>query len=698
MSVAAAAESVSADRSALALLSAAAVALSGPAEPEGLLVDLMAGLRRALDAERACLLLLEADARRLAPAVAVARRGDDELWQRFRRMPPIELEDLPGAAEVLGAGRVVLVDAARSGLVPPAWQRAFGLRALALAPVCAREAAVGLLAVEQAGEPAELSAAQLALLEGMAALVGVALAAVGAEALPPPASLLDWSRAIAGANSQRAIAERTLSGILELTGATEGTLTLIRPGCLDVLAVRGLHQPEPGRHPIASVPKPLREACARAWAEDPHRVVSGFIDGAHLSLFPMVAAGQVHGAAALATPAPLSGTRAPALLAEVAALALRAEQGAADEAWSRRGLEVAAALFAAAEAGTGLATALQVSWALLADYGLTVVEAAAADAPIAKASGLGKAAGALAASIGAWRRTGPPELPAACQGGLAFPLVGGGGLVGALLVRADGELGSRELGALRCVAGLAGAAIAARVQASKREELARVAAQAAAHRAVAANCYTEAGTLIARLLEAAPATSVAQARTQQAEARLALGQLRRLLRDAGDALSLTPPPGAGLKGALGAFARRVQAATGIGVALQTEGRLPRLAPASQVALLHALAELSSTLREARAALIQINVAAGAEVLSVELAGDGALLSTAAPEGVDLHSALRRTRAWLAPLAGTACFRLERGGVRFSLALPARTPPRPPPPEHCPGSGPAHLAEVVRPLS
>lgn len=700
MSVAVAADSsVSADRSALALLSGAAVALSGPADAEGLLVELVAGVRRALDANRASLLLLEPDGRRLAPTIAVARQEDDELWQRFRQMPPIDLDDLPGAREVFDAGRVLVVDATQSELVPPQWQRAFELRGLALAPVREREAAVGLLAVEQAGEPCELSQAQLTLLEGMAALVGVALCAVReAGQVRPARSLLDWTRAIAGATSERAIAERTLSGILEVSGATEGLFALLHGQEVEVLAVRGMWQPEPGKHPIASVPEGLRVTCARAWRADPHRPVAAFVDGRHVTLLPLVAYGQVIGAAALATSAPLASTVAPEVLAEAAAVSLRAARRAASAEWARQALDVSAQLFTSSQSGIGFRAALEANWDLLTGHGLCVLEVVGADSAVARGTGLAKASGELAAIVNAWRRSTPPDHPVDCDASLAFPLVGAGAVVGAMLVKAAGEVGPRELGALRLVCGLAGQAIAARAEASRRTELSRVAAQAAAHQSIAIRCYTDAGQLIGRLLEAPQPTSLPQARTQQGEQRLALGQLRRLLRDAWDALSLTPPPGAGLKGALGAFARRVQARTGTGVALQTTGRLPRLEPASQVALLHALTELTGALRDGRAALIQINVAADADTLTVDLGGDGLLSAASDPEGVDLHGALRRSRAWLAPVAGAAEHRVERGGVRFSLAVPARTRRRPPPLAPYPGSEPAHRPEVVTPLS
>src|SRR3954470_21680761 len=133
---------------ALDLLSGMAVALGHDVDLDFLLAELASGLARTLDAERVSVLLLDDDGR-LTPAVAVARQHNDDLWQRFRKMPPIALDALPGARRTLARGRVLVIDdASVSPLIPSAWQRAFGLGSLAIAPLLVDDAPAGLVAVE----------------------------------------------------------------------------------------------------------------------------------------------------------------------------------------------------------------------------------------------------------------------------------------------------------------------------------------------------------------------------------------------------------------------------------------------------------------------------------------------------------------------------------------------------------------------
>jgi GAF domain-containing protein len=169
-------EPVAHDR-ALDLLSGMAVALGHDADLDFLLAELASGVRRTLDADRVSVLLLD-DAGRLSPAVAVARQHNDDLWQRFRKMPPIALDDLPGARQALAQGRVLVIDdASVSPLVPIAWQRTFELGSLAVAPLLVADSPAGLVAVEYGEARAPFTPTQLTLVEGMAALAGIALRA-----------------------------------------------------------------------------------------------------------------------------------------------------------------------------------------------------------------------------------------------------------------------------------------------------------------------------------------------------------------------------------------------------------------------------------------------------------------------------------------------------------------------------------------
>ena len=138
--------SAASDR-ALAVLSGMAVAVGHGDDADALLAEVATKVRRTLDADRVSVLLID-DAGRLTPAVAVARQQDDSLWQQFRRMPPIALDELTGAREALADGRAVVIeDAASSPLIPSSWQRAFSLASLAIARLTVDESPGGVLVV-----------------------------------------------------------------------------------------------------------------------------------------------------------------------------------------------------------------------------------------------------------------------------------------------------------------------------------------------------------------------------------------------------------------------------------------------------------------------------------------------------------------------------------------------------------------------
>src|SRR4051812_38846168 len=166
-----------AQESALELLSGIAVALGHDVDADFLLAELASGVRRTLDADRVSVLLLD-DEGRLTPELAVARQHNDDLWQRFRTMPPIELDALPGARQALARGQVLLIDdASTSPLIPTAWQRTFALSSLAVAPLLSDDAPAGLLAVEYPFTATPLPTTQLSFLSGMAGLAAIALSA-----------------------------------------------------------------------------------------------------------------------------------------------------------------------------------------------------------------------------------------------------------------------------------------------------------------------------------------------------------------------------------------------------------------------------------------------------------------------------------------------------------------------------------------
>jgi len=683
---------------ALEVLSGAAVALGNRLDGDALLGELVTGVRRTLDADRVSLLLLD-EAGRLIPTVAVARQDNDELWQRFRRMPPIAVSDLSGAREALDAGRVLLIeDACDSGLVPRPWQRAFGLGSLAIAPLQVGDSAAGILVVDQPGPPAGFSAEQVTLLEGMAALAAVALSGMRERGRVGRARhLAEWVSAIAGAATARSVAEHTLGGLLAVSGAAEGLLARVHGDNIDVLAVRGMGQPEPGRYPLSGVPTAVRESCAAAWTDGPRRPVTATVDGAPLTLLPVVGSRGVSGAAVLAVPAPGEAVAAQlGMLTDVAALAFRGTELAVEHDWRREGLRIARDLTCATGSDDGFKAALERLSGLLAGRGVTVSELVAADRVTARATALPRPDGELAEIVAGWRRSGRAAELAPCRGGHVLALTADRRVVGALLVGGADTTLLAEGSAVRVLADVLGQALAARVDAHRRVELERIAADAGAARDIAVRSYLEAGQILSRLLDPPRIASVPEARTVLAAQRVLLGQLRRLVRDAAEALSAPPARPGGLRAALKALAKRTEARTGTGVSIRTVGKLPALSPGTQVATLRAVHGLLAALRSTRATLICLNVESGPRTVSISLRADGLVHSTVDLDAVDLHETLRKARGWLTPVGGALVHSVDRGQLSFDLTIPNPSTPRVPQARREPPGRPAPAGNLTEP--
>ncbi|MCW2572921.1 MAG: hypothetical protein JWO88_2979 [Frankiales bacterium] len=662
---------------ALDLLSGMAVALGHDADLDFLLAELASGVRRTLDADRVSVLLLD-DAGRLSPAVAVARQHNDDLWQRFRKMPPIALDDLPGARQALAQGRVLVIDdASVSPLVPIAWQRTFELGSLAVAPLLVDDCPAGLVAVEYGEARAPFTPTQLTLVEGMAALAGIALrAGRQRNQVQRLATMSAAVRAMAGVRTTRAVAEQALSALLETAKVGHGLFAQLTQMAVEVVAVRGQQLPEPGRYDLTVLPVELVTTCQQAWLVDPRALVGVELRGSALSILPI--AGP-KGPIALVV-LPVAFTVVPAdvvgelqLLADATAMQLHAAMLVDDRTWHRRALSLRASVSAQLTEPDGVAALVEEARILLADAGLEAPRVVT-ERNVARATGVSAARADVARLLTRWRRIGSPEAPVHIGAESAVPLRGDGRIVGALLWRAAAPtLDARTEQVIVLLGDVLGRALAQHeaVEAEQRVT------EATAHAAIASRAYQEAGQLLALLSNHLHAGAVEGPRTAAAE--MLVTQARRLLRDATEVLAPTTAPQADLRVALTALAKQICAHGGPDTVVRQIGRAPLLDVAVQVAVLRATQRALALLRELRAVAAVVSVEALDGEVVIAVRADELIAAASEVGAPGLRAALRDARAWLSPVEGSIEISYDAPHHGFVVRAPAG------------GSQPAHTA-------
>lgn len=643
---------------ALALLSGVAVALGHGVEADAFLAELAGGVRRLLDADRVSVLLLDGD--RLTPAIAVARQHDDELWQRFRRMPPIPLRELPGATEALRAGAVVFIDdASKHPLIPEFWQRQFGLSSLAIAPLHVRDEPAGALVIERRASLFDLR--QRTLLDGLAALAGVALSGVRDSAATRRIDrLADALRDVTTARSPRTIAEHTLAALLDVAGLAQGLFALYHGDEVEVVAVRGAGLPEPGRYLLALVPDDVVTTCRRAWKVDAREFVQASVGGNPLTFVPVSSGNTVLGIAVLPTlePLPKRARKELGLIAETAGTALRTMDVDSERSWLRRALALTGG------GGHDLDAVVADVLTLVNEDGPRAVDIVVADRALARITGLAAARPAVARQITAWRRSMADAKPTELDGVVAVPLASGDRVFGALLVHPSVDA-ERVVIATRLLTD----AIERRVERHRVDLLARATAEAEAHRSVAVRCYTETGQVLGRLGEQLKRATGVDRRTT-ATARTLADHAGRLVRDAATALDPQASRQPTLRAALAAVAEQTYAHGGPQVTVRQIGRLPSLEPATQIALTHAARRVLNYLRSERAVLALLYVEAVNDDIAVHVRTDDVLGLDAVGDGGGLHATLRDARAWLSPVGGQLEHSLGSDVWRFVMTAPA----------------------------
>jgi GAF domain-containing protein len=210
--------------------------------------------RQLLDADRASLLLVEDGG--LAPAVSIARKGDDEqLWARFRSMPPVRLDINPRVQRALANPRLTVIeDASTSDLIPADWREAFGLTSIALMPLVVRGTLYGLLAVDHAEGPHPFSDEELRTLEGIGALASHAVHVARARQqadnhLETVEQVLSIAVRLNAADTLASVLDTAAEAFLTLLGGHACTIAVLEPDdALVVLASRGRDSVTCGRY------------------------------------------------------------------------------------------------------------------------------------------------------------------------------------------------------------------------------------------------------------------------------------------------------------------------------------------------------------------------------------------------------------------------------------------------------------------
>jgi len=201
--------------------------------------------RRLLQARRATILLLDDDC--LVPEVSVAHDADEELLARFHDMAPIPLREMPGAWELLLAGEVVVIPhAAESPVVPATWRDAFGVQALAIAPLVLEGDPCGALVVE-ADHPGVL--ATPSLIRAMGSIAAMTAMSVGdarrrrrdSARLVDLEAVHDALHLLSRTAEVEDVAQVGLDALLQLTGGESGALVVGRDA--DVVEVLARRQP-----------------------------------------------------------------------------------------------------------------------------------------------------------------------------------------------------------------------------------------------------------------------------------------------------------------------------------------------------------------------------------------------------------------------------------------------------------------------
>ena len=205
----------------------------------------------AIPANRCTLLLVDESGRALAPTLSIGQH-DDELWERFRALEPIDLDEVPARRELLRRGRAVAIpDTAANSLVPRQLVETFDARSLLLVPLLAAGEPIGVLAIDWTTVGRRVSDDEVWLAEAIASYAALAIRnarlyegqRTKARSLQ---RLVEVAAALGSSSSLPPVLDLVCGAFEELLGTAHCSVSLLgtEPGVVEAVAVAGEPLPE----------------------------------------------------------------------------------------------------------------------------------------------------------------------------------------------------------------------------------------------------------------------------------------------------------------------------------------------------------------------------------------------------------------------------------------------------------------------
>jgi len=621
--------------------------------------------RALLDIDRVSIFTLDGDY--LRPAVSVSRVADDHLWATFRTMPPVSLDLSSEARVLLARGRAVQIDARVSPVVPPEWRRTFALTNLAIVPLRGANSVCGVL-IGDSSDPARarLTPEQLQALETVSSLAGLVLERHehAIASLSQTADLLAVTRALAEADTAAEIATAAAVGLRNVFAASSAAVSLVASdGVLEATAYAG----EPSGMTVDW--SAVAAACLREQTSAGHVVVNaddgdvtlvGGLDGAHL-----VVAGRLAGAANAD-----AGCRQRAFLVlDQVRHAVHRHRSQAAESLARQRLGDVTALAVAATAQEPLASLVD----RLAPSLRTVADAELLDLVVhpgtrARSLGMRAPTAAEARRIVVWRSDAAAAAPVLAEGRCLVPLLSGGTVLGAMVVRVTA---ASDLDTLRHVSAMLGPVVEAallrreldeqRQRAAALEQRLRVDAKS---RRLAVE-QLEAATDLMRVDPNAQAQNGVRRGVD-------VGRVHELVRDATIELTSTQRASAAAWSGRASFVAKLRAlCRGVSrpdfeVVVRALGGVAELDAAHASALVLAVHDIVRLASVVRASQVVVRVASDCGRLTIEIRANGRLALADRLGGTASHVLLRDLQRQLEPMDTKV--ELSNGGTSFVVRL------------------------------
>jgi signal transduction histidine kinase len=681
-----------ADARAAASLIEIALCINSDVRPERMLELVVRAARELLDADRASVLLLD-DEGRLGPEVSIARHEDLELWTRFRDMPPIPLQVNGTARELLQRGRAVLIPhAAASALVPSEWQHAFGLQALMIAPLLVQGRPCGALVVDDARPGHAFDATAAEALEGVAALAALALRqsarfSVTAQQTRTLEHLLSVASALNNAPGLHRVLQTVVDAFLSAFDAAScAVCTFDESGDVRCLASRGPGQPEPGVPDATGSWATGLGAARDRWTVDPTGtlVLPAADGGGHWStvLVPLSQEGRVRGFVRLGLAGAVTPTeeqfRVGTSLAGQAWLAMERARLADGAQHLEHRLDVLCGLSREiAQLADMRVVVERLAPSVRAATGSELIDVLLCDADAARAFSARTPRGAIAAQVRRWRRDAEPR-PCSLDGLFVVPVSVAGQLLGALRVRAvtPALLGPDDAQFLLAVGTGIAELVCRRLLRTQLESTERQLAVVDERGRVVAELQEEVGRLLlaaaARIEPLAPRLDTGDGRGALRDAQQEILRTGRQLRAAVETLGSLHRHVDDLPGSLRQMVRAWGRVAAVDTDLRVSGRVQRLTPTAEGALLRLAHEaLTRVGGNSHASTVMVQLRYGAGEVELVVHDDGVHLAQRATAESRAHPALRAMQNRLHDMGGslqiTEC---APQGLRLTAVVPA----------------------------